>query len=278
MIQDIAPYVLDNQYTPDLPNKDSFLLCFHGNEVLINISDDHIVFPRLKDLESMEENLQEGCTYLFSINSQSFYLANNIANSPGTGFTMANVEIFRTAQPQYLAFAGITAFQIFSWYQTRRFCGRCGKPMKHHDKERMMFCSECGLQEYPKLSPAVIVGIVDGNKLLMSRYSGRNYKKYALIAGFAEVGETIEETVKREVMEEVGLKVKNIRYYKSQPWAFSSTLLFGFYADLDGAKDITLDRNELEFAEWFNREDIPVCDTAISLTNEMIMRFRENKE
>lgn len=80
MIQDIAPYVLDNQYTPDLPNKDSFLLCFHGNEVLINISDDQIVFPRLKDLESMEENLQEGCTYLFSINSQSFYLANNIAN------------------------------------------------------------------------------------------------------------------------------------------------------------------------------------------------------
>lgn len=277
MIQDIAPHILDNQYTPVLPDKDSFLLCFHGNEVLINLSDDGIVFPRLKDLESEHENLQEECRYLFTIDSQSFYLTDNIVPVQGTGFSMANVEIFRTAQPQYLSFAGITAFQIFSWYQSRRFCGRCGKPMEHHDKERMMYCSDCGLQEYPKLSPAVIVGIADGNKLLMSRYSGRNYKKYALIAGFAEVGETIEETVKREVMEEVGLKVKNIRYYKSQPWAFSSTLLLGFYADLDGSEHITLDRNELEFAEWFDREEIPECDTSISLTNEMIMKFKNNE-
>ena len=79
----------------------------------------------------------------------------------------------------------------------------------------------------------------------MSKYAGRNYKKYALLAGFAEIGETLEETVKREVMEEVGLKVKNIRYYKSQPWSFSDTLLMGFYCDLDGSDEITLDRKNL---------------------------------
>lgn len=84
----------------------------------------------------------------------------------------------------------------------------------------MMRCEYCGQMEFPKICPAVIIGVTDGNRLLMSKYAGRDYKKYALIAGFAEIGETIEETVQREVMEEVGLKVKNLRYYKSQPWSF----------------------------------------------------------
>lgn len=131
--------------------------------------------------------------------------------------------------------------------------------------------------EYPKISPAVIVGVTDGNRLLMSKYADREYKKYALIAGYAEIGETIEETVKREVMEEVGLKVKNIRFYKSQPWSFTDTLLLGFYADLDGEDKITLDREELALAEWFDREDIPITERNISLTNEMILHFKEEK-
>ena len=111
----------------------------------------------------------------------------------------------------------------------------------------------------------------------MSKYAGRAYKKYALLAGFTEIGETAEETVKREVMEEVGLKVKNIRYYKSQPWSFSDTLLMGFYCDLEGDGTITLDRNELALAEWFEREDIPEVTSNESLTNEMIMRFKNGE-
>ena len=111
----------------------------------------------------------------------------------------------------------------------------------------------------------------------MSKYAGREYKKYALIAGYAEIGETIEETVKREVMEEVGLKVKNIRFYKSQPWSFTDTLLLGFFADLDGEDKITLDKEELALAEWFEREDIPITERNISLTNEMILYFKEKK-
>ena len=88
--------------------------------------------------------------------------------------------------------------------------------------------------EFPKISPAVIIGLTHKNRLLLSKYAGRTYKKYALLAGYTEIGETVEETVSREVMEEVGLPVKNIRYYKSQPWPFSSTVLMGFFCDLDG--------------------------------------------
>ena len=108
----------------------------------------------------------------------------------------------------------------------------------------------------------------------MSKYAGKANRNYALIAGFTEIGETVEQTVAREVMEEVGLKVKNIRYYKSQPWAFSDTLLMGFYCDLDGEDAITLDRDELALAEWFDRKDIPETASTESLTNEMILRFK----
>ena len=90
--------------------------------------------------------------------------------------------------------------------------------------ERMMQCPKCGLMEFPKICPAVIIGVIDGDRILMSKYAGREYKKYALLAGFTEIGETLEETVSREVMEEVGLKVKNITYYKNQPWAFSGEI------------------------------------------------------
>ena len=111
----------------------------------------------------------------------------------------------------------------------------------------------------------------------MSKYAGRAYKKYALLAAFTEIGETIEETVQREVMEEVGLKVKNIRYYKSQPWSFSDTILMGFYCDLDGEEEITLDREELALAEWFRRDEIPVEPSRDSLTNEMIIKFKNGE-
>ena len=131
--------------------------------------------------------------------------------------------------------------------------------------------------EFPKICPAVIIGVTDGNRILMSKYAGRSYKKYALLAGFTEIGETVEETVAREVMEEVGLKVKNIRYYKSQPWAFSDTLLMGFYCDLDGDAEVTLDEEELALAEWFERDEIPVEPSRDSLTNEMIIKFKQGE-
>ena len=141
-----------------------------------------------------------------------------------------------------------------------------------------MECPSCGNHEYPVLCPAVIVGITNGDKIILSKYEGRRFKRYALIAGFAEIGETIEETVHREVMEEVGLKVKNLRYYKSQPWSFSGSLLAGFYCDVDGDPSITLDREELSVAEWFDRGSLPETPNLISLTGEMIECFRQGKE
>ena len=131
---------------------------------------------------------------------------------------------------------------------------------------------------YPRINPAVIVAVRNEDKLLVSTYAGREYTNMALIAGFAEIGETIEETVHREVMEEVGLKVKNLRYYKSQPWSFSGTLLFGFFCDVDGDDTLTVDHEELSMAQWVERDKIPDQGNNISLTKEMMMLFRDGKE
>ena len=140
-----------------------------------------------------------------------------------------------------------------------------------------MRCPACGLMEFPKICPAVIVAVTDHDRILMSKYAGREYTSYALLAGFAEVGETIEETVQREVMEEVGLKVKNLTYYKSQPWSFSDTLLMGFFCELDGSDQIRLDEEELSLAEWVKREDMQVTADQISLTNEMMLAFQKGE-
>lgn len=136
----------------------------------------------------------------------------------------------RAMEPMHQAFAAITAVQLWRWRQSRQFCGRCGAKTEDSKIERALVCPVCGQTEYPKISPAVIVAITNGDKLLMSRYrvNHSTYRGYALIAGFVEIGETFEETVRREVMEEVGLKVKNIRYFKSQPWAFTDTEMIGF--------------------------------------------------
>lgn len=279
MIQDIAPHIYDNTYRSQAPQPESFAVYCEEHTMLIRRIDEATFdFPRFRDLESLNEDIYKNSTYLFSIDGQAFYLLEHITIPAPSPFTMENTQLFRELAPRHLAFAGITACQLFQWYQSRHYCGHCGAPLRHDQKERMMYCDSCHQMEYPKISPAVIIAVTDKNRLLLSKYNGRTYKKYALLAGFTEIGETLEETVKREVLEEVGLKVTNIRYYKSQPWSFSGTLLAGFFCDLEEPGDIRLDEAELALAEWFDREDIPLeNDEDISLTHEMIRCFKENR-
>lgn len=279
MIQDIAPHHFDNTYSSLPPRSQDYVLCYRPHKAFLRRRQDEIAFPTFGELTSHSHDIQDSATYLFSIDDLRFYLTDHIDHIPLSGFAMESTEIFRLAQPQHLAFAGITGYQLYQWYGSRRFCGCCGAAMKKDEKERMIYCPDCHAIEYPRISPAVIIALTHKNRLLLSKYAGRTYKKYALLAGFVEIGETVEETVRREVMEEVGLPVTNIRYYKSQPWSFSGTLLMGFFCDLEGDDEkITLDKNELSLAEWFDRQNIPVSPSRDSLTNEMIMTFTQGEE
>ena len=141
-----------------------------------------------------------------------------------------------------------------------------------------MRCPACGNMMFPRIAPAAIIGVTHGDRLILSKYANREYTRYGLIAGFIEIGETAEEAVAREVMEEVGLKVKHIRYYKSQPWGIAGNLSIGYFCDLEGSDEIHLDENELASAAWFDRSDLPAKDDGISLTREMVRIFEEGRE
>ena len=230
MIQDLGAHCYHNEYIPVPPTEQDFILCYNAKTVLVRKTKNSFLLPRLCDIPDWES---QPYIYLFSIDEQHFYMLPKLEPSLLSDFTFEDLIIFRSQQPKELCFALVTGFHLFNWYENRKFCGKCGEKLLHDTKERMMYCPHCHNTEYPKISPAVIVGIRNKNKLLLSKYAGRNTTRYALIAGFTEIGETLEDTVRREVMEEVGLKVKNIQYYKSQPWGLSGSVLSGFYCDLD---------------------------------------------
>lgn len=276
MLHDILPYIYHNEYHPCSPQPEDYLLIYQDQELLMSLGDS-IVLPKVGELCDPSQPLHTPLRYLFSISQQRFFLG-----QPGDAVALPDYQFhpirsLRTAKPSHLAFAGVTGMQLAHWYDTHRFCGRCASPMSHSDRERMVYCPKCHAIEYPKICPAVIVGILNGDKILLSTYAGRDVKSYALIAGFSEIGETIEETVHREVMEEVGLKVKNLHFYKSQPWSFSDSLLMGFFCQVDGSDQIRIDHTELATAQWFTRSQIDLDDYDISLTREMILKFKKGE-
>ena len=178
----------------------------------------------------------------------------------------------------FMCMAGMTANHLNTWYKDNKFCGRCGQPTCHDDKLRMVKCPNCGNMIFPRINPAVIIGVRDGDRLLTSKYANRPQSNgRALLAGFCEIGETAEETVAREVMEEVGLKVKNIEYYGSQPWGFAGNLSIGYFCDVDGDINIKLDEEELACADFMSRDELPEPDNMVSLTATMIKEFKYNK-
>ena len=278
MIQDIAPHNYDNTYRIQQPESSDFLLCICENKTLLREQDGQFVIPSCQELSQRLSEVRERAIYLFSIDEKPYFLLEaskeEVSSAEGEGFEWKGTQYFRAMEPMHQSFAAITATQLYRWREGRRFCGRCGHQTVDSQTERALVCPVCGQIEYPKISPAVIVAVTDGERLLMSRYRDRPYRGYALIAGFVEIGETFEETVRREVMEEVGLQVKNIRYFASQPWAFTDTEMVGFFAELEGDDTIVLEEDELAEAGWYRKEEIPDDELRISVGTEMKMAFK----
>lgn len=274
MIQDIEPRIFNNRFENKAAEPQDLFLSYEGDAVLIREEKDKLWYPSFSDFAAEYPELREHAQFLFSIDEMNYFLVEEQGLDSVEGWVYASTGRFRTEPKYWRSFAGAIGWQLNRWYGNHRFCSKCGKPMQRSQKERMLYCETCGFQVYPTISPCVIVAVHDGDRLLMTKYSGRAYTNYALIAGFVEIGESLEQAVRREVKEEVGLDVKNIRYYKSQPWPFTDTILAGFYAELDGDDTITLEEEELSLGVWLNRKDIPPAERNISLTSEMQEAFR----
>jgi len=274
MIHDIEPRIFDNNFKNKKAEPQDLFLSYEGDAVLVREEKDKLWYPAFSDFEAEYPQLIEDAKFLFTIDDINYYLIDEKGLDSAEGWTYVTTGRFRTEPKYWRSFAGAVGWQLNRWYDNNRFCSKCGKPVKRSEKERMLYCETCGHQTYPTISPCVIVAVHDGERLLLTKYAGRAYSKYALVAGFAEIGESLEQAVKREVKEEVGLNVKNLKFYKSQPWPFTDTILAGFYAELDGDDTITLEEDELALGVWMNREDIPPEELKISLTGEMMEAFR----
>lgn len=270
MIQDIFPHKLNNQFDPLAnPEETDFVMVFEGTKILIKSKEEKVVFPTVKQI-SEESSL----IFLFRLDETAYYFTKETIPCPD-GYEYMEIKELRSQKmgPKHMIFAAMTAKHLKDWYRDTAFCGRCGHAMQHSEKERAMTCPSCGYTAYPRIMPAVIVGVINGNELLLTKYKN-GYQHNALVAGFTEIGETLEETVAREVMEETGLHVKNIKYYKSQPWGMPNDILMGFYCEVDGDTEITMDDQELKYAAWVKRDEIILQPDDFSLTNEMMDQFK----
>jgi len=169
------------------------------------------------------------------------------------------------------------AIQIMDWDRTHQFCGRCGKPTEHVGYEFSKKCPNCGLTAYPRISPAVIVLIEHQGKVLLSRSPHFPKGMYSIQAGFVEPGENLEQAVEREILEEVGIQIKDITYFGSQPWPFPNSLMIGFTAKYAGG-ELTIDNNEIEDAAWHNAYDLPSIPPPLSIARKLIDHFVENQK
>lgn len=167
----------------------------------------------------------------------------------------------------------IKAYSVINWDRTHQFCSRCGSKTKHATLGFEHICTSCGIAFYPRISPSIIVLIRKDDHLLMARSPHFVAGAYGLIAGFVEVGETLEETIHREVMEEVQIKVKNIQYFGSQPWPFPDSLMIGFLADY-ASGEIVIDNKEIEDAGWYRYDNLPGRPSvSVSIAKRLIDHF-----
>lgn len=271
LLQCIGDHTFNNEYKAITPCDQDLVIAINGSDILLNpATDDLYTYGDLKEYDFMKNDL---VPYVFSVDDQNMFLPLSLSEEFLGKAKAANVRSFGKTRPE-LQLAGATAMHLKTWYTGHRFCGCCGGKNVHDAKERAMKCTSCGHLTFPVICPAIIVAVTDGDRILLTK-SHRPNAPFSLIAGFTEIGETLEQTCAREAMEEVGVKIKNIRPFINQPWGFSSSLMLGFFAELDGSDEIHMQESEIKDAGWFTRETMPVTDSPIDITHHMMELWRQ---
>jgi NAD+ diphosphatase len=168
------------------------------------------------------------------------------------------------------------AAQLATWHEQHRFCGRCGAALRHHAQDLAKTCESCGLSQYPRISPCIIVLVLRGDECLLAHAPHYAAGRYSTLAGFIEAGETAEAAVAREIQEEVGIEVDNVRYFKSQSWPFPHALMLGFFADYR-AGELVPDGVEILDARWFSRDNLPDLPPSFSISRQLIESYRRGE-
>jgi len=247
-----------------------------GERLLVDMSGEGATIPRVKTLETL--NLKPVRTFYLGVldGHPCYAVACHEQASAPEGMTFEGLRRLVGWIHDDLFWAAGRAKLIIQWDRTHRFCGQCGQPMVDKADERAKVCTACGWVVFPRMSPAVIVAVTRGERILLARSPRFPEKFYSVLAGFVEPGESLEECVQREVKEEVGLELKHIRYVGSQPWPFPNSLMIGFTADYAGG-EMTIDGLEIVEADWFRADDLPRIPPRPTIARQLIDGFVETR-
>jgi NAD+ diphosphatase len=246
---------------------------FRGSELLVRLDGPAAHLPREEELEvSLADPLPVGR----SEGEPGWAVALDDAAEPPAGMSFHGLRRLWGLLPEDAWRRAGRAVQLLDWDRNHRFCGRCSTATERHPKERSRVCPRCGLQHFPRLSPAVITLIEDGERILLARSPHFAPGVYSTLAGFVEPGESLEEAVIREVREEVGVELTDLRYFSSQPWPFPNSLMIGFVARYAGG-EIRRQEDEIEDARWFTKDDLPLLPSPMSIARSLVEDFLERQ-
>jgi len=257
-----------------LPETDDdvyFIFC--NDELLVKSENNIVTIPSIKELTNLDLN---NVQYIGALNDENFFCAemSEGAITPSLMY-FSNLKALAHNLSEKMFWIGGRAIQIVNWNNNHLYCGKCGTLTHNVDGERAKKCPKCGLSNYPRISPAIIVAVINEGKLLLAHNTQFPKDLYSVVSGFVEVGETFEECVVREVQEETGIKVKNIEYFGNQPWPFPNSIMIGFTAEYESG-EIQVDEVEISHANWYSPTELPVTPTGISIAKKLINWFIEN--
>jgi len=240
-------------------------------------NDGRFAFPTLAEVQDLGLNPTEPLHIgtLDDVRCVGFETPNR--NQLSKSFRFLSLRRLYGAVPEdYFWIAG-RALQIVDWDRTHRFCGRCGAPTQRMETERARRCTSCDLANYPRIAPAVIVLVRRDDRILLARSSNFPDAFYSVLAGFVEPGESLEDTVRREIFEEVGIELRDVRYFGSQPWPFPHSLMVGFTAWHAGG-EIQIDEHEIVDADWFHVDNLPRLPGKLSIARSLIDWYIEQAQ
>jgi NAD+ diphosphatase len=260
---------------PELRRDNDLWFVYCNNKLLVKSKDENLTVLCWRDIKDLNFEFIR-THYLGSLGDIHCYCAEAIVNSTASaGLEFSELRAASAYLEDDMFMIAGKALQVIHWDQTHQFCGRCGNKTQTVPGERAKECPDCGLINYPRISPAIIVAVTNGDKILLAHNKRFINNMHSVIAGFVEPGENFEECVRREVYEEVGIQVKNIRYFGSQPWPFPNSLMIGFTAEYEGG-DIKVDGVEIDSANWFCADKLPNIPSRVSIAGKLIASFLES--
>ena len=260
---------------PEVQSEPAWWFAFVGSKLLVSLEGTVSQIPNLISLAEIGL-VAVRTQYLGRLENQPCYSAELPLDAIAPdGMALRGLrELYSTLDDDLFALSG-RATQILQWDRTHQYCGHCATPTTQLPNERAKRCPKCGLVNYPRLSPAIIVLISREQEILLARSNRFPAGMYSVLAGFVEPGESLEETVMREVREEVSIEVKDIRYFGSQPWPFPNSLMIGFTATY-ASGDIAIEPQELADAAWFSKHNLPQIPPKLSIARKLIDWFISN--